>query len=111
SLVEQDFEFHSTIARYAGNEYLAAMLEAVSVKTTRARTWRGMSEDGAVEKTLSEHRAIIDALADGDARLAQSIMVLHVNGVQRWVNNVLFDDKAASGADVNISQEPPKPRG
>src|SRR5699024_11423690 len=41
SLVEQAFEFHSTIARYAGNQYLPAMLEAVSVATTRARTWRG----------------------------------------------------------------------
>ncbi|MCS4594620.1 FadR family transcriptional regulator [Brevibacterium sediminis] len=105
SLVAQDFEFHSTIARYAGNDYLAAMLEAVSVKTTRARTWRGMSEDGAVEKTLSEHRAIIDALAAGDARLAQSIMVLHVTGVQRWVDHVDVDDEDAIGAEADIAQD------
>lgn len=109
SLVEQDFEFHSTIASYAGNDYLAAMLEAVSVKTTRARTWRGMSEDGAVEKTLSEHRAIIDALAAGDARLAQSIMVLHVTGVQRWVDHVEVDDEAAIGVDADVSHAPPPP--
>lgn len=88
SLVANDFVFHSTIAQYAGNDYLAAMLEAVSVKTTRARTWRGMSEDGAIEKTLNEHRAIIDALAAGDSRLAQSIMTLHVTGVQQWVDHV-----------------------
>jgi len=111
SLVEQDFEFHSTIASYADNDYLAAMLEAVSVKTARARTWRGMSEDGAVEKTLSEHRAIIDALAAGDARLAQSIMVLHVTGVQRWVDHVDVDDEEAIGADTDVGQEPPKPKG
>ncbi|WP_432790786.1 FadR/GntR family transcriptional regulator [Brevibacterium sp. K11IcPPYGO002] len=107
SLVAHDFEFHSTIARYAGNDYLAAMLEAVSVKTTRARTWRGMSEVGAVEKTLSEHRAIIDALAAGDARLAQSIMILHVTGVQRWVDHVDVDDEAI-GADAD-GTHPPEP--
>ena len=88
SLVANDFVFHSTVASYAGNDYLAAMLEAVSVKTTRARTWRGMSEEGAVEKTLNEHRSIIEALAAGDARLAQSIMILHVSGVQQWVDHV-----------------------
>ena len=31
SLVAHDFEFHSTIAKHAGNAYLAAMLEAVSM--------------------------------------------------------------------------------
>ncbi|GAA0036084.1 FadR/GntR family transcriptional regulator [Brevibacterium metallidurans] len=99
SLVAHDFEFHSTIAGYAGNDYLAAMLEAVSVKTTRARTWRGMTEVGAVERTLDEHRRIIDALAAGDARLAQSIMVLHVSGVQRWVDHVdvATDDDLGGG--------------
>lgn len=104
SLVANDFVFHSTIAQYAGNDYLAAMLEAVSVKTTRARTWRGMSEDGAIEKTLNEHRAIIDALAAGDSRLAQSIMTLHVTGVQQWVDHV--DGPADEEADELTSTAP-----
>ncbi|MFC9442425.1 MULTISPECIES: FadR/GntR family transcriptional regulator [Brevibacterium] len=101
SLVSHDFDFHATIAKHAGNDYLAAMLEAVSMKTTRARTWRGMTDPGAIERTLDEHRAIIDALAAGDARLAQSMMILHVTGVQRWVDevDVVADDAPGPGAD------------
>ncbi|MCQ9367121.1 FadR family transcriptional regulator [Brevibacterium sp. 91QC2O2] len=84
SLVDKDFEFHGTIAGYADNDYLAALLQAVSVKTSRARTWRGLTQDGAVEQTLQEHQAILDALAAGDPQRAQAAMIVHVSGVQDW---------------------------
>lgn len=88
SLVDNDFAFHGTIASYAANDYLAAMLQAVSVKTTRIRTWRGLTQEGVVERTLDEHRAILNALAAGDPQRAQAAMIVHVSGVEEWAKSV-----------------------
>ena len=41
----------------------------LSSSTLRARVWRGLTQEGSVERTLTEHRAIVDALEAGDADL------------------------------------------
>ena len=51
----------------------------------RARVWRGLTEGGAVERTLSEHRAIADAIARRDSGLATSLATAHIAGVERWL--------------------------
>ena len=85
SLVEHDVRFHSTIARLAGNDYLASLLDSLTSQTVRARVWRGLTQAGAVERTLTEHRAILDAIADRDAELATSIAQVHIAGIERWL--------------------------
>src|SRR5690606_18967645 len=64
-LVAHDQVFHRYINELAGNAYLTSLLDTLSSSTLRARIWRGLSEEGAVERTLTEHRAIVDALARG----------------------------------------------
>ena len=51
----------------------------------RARVWRGLTQAGVVERTLAEHRAILDAIADHDAELATSIAQVHIAGIERWL--------------------------
>jgi GntR family transcriptional repressor for pyruvate dehydrogenase complex len=85
SLVEHDVRFHSTIARLAGNDYLASLLDSLTSQTVRARVWRGLTQAGAVERTLTEHRAILDAIADHDMELATSIAQVHIAGIERWL--------------------------
>ena len=85
SLVEHDMRFHSAIARLAGNTYLESLLESLTSQTVRARVWRGLTQAGAVERTLAEHRAILDAIADHDMELAVSTAQVHIAGIERWL--------------------------
>ena len=84
-LVDHDIRFHRAIVRMAGNAYLASLVESLSSQTVRARVWRGLTEQGAVERTLSEHRAITDAIAQHDSNLATSLVTAHIAGVERWL--------------------------
>src|SRR5688572_5595705 len=88
-LVAHDQVFHRRIAELAGNAYLASLLETLSSSTLRARIWRGLSEEGAVDRTLTEHRAIVDALARGDAPLAAALATVHINGVAEWLRQAM----------------------
>jgi GntR family transcriptional repressor for pyruvate dehydrogenase complex len=51
--------------------------------------WRGLTEEGSVERTLTEHRAIVDALEAGDAGLVGAHMTVHVSGVAAWLRRAL----------------------
>ncbi len=85
TLVEHDVRFHGAITRLAGNDYLASLLESLTSQTVRARVWRGLTEAGAVERTLAEHRAILDAIADHDIEFATALASVHISGVERWL--------------------------
>lgn len=84
-LVEHDIRFHREIVRMAGNSYLASLVEHLSSQTVRARVWRGLTEGGSIDRTLSEHRAIADAIAQRDSALATSLTTAHIAGVERWL--------------------------
>jgi GntR family transcriptional repressor for pyruvate dehydrogenase complex len=88
-LVAHDLVFHRYVSGLSGNAYLAALLETLSSRTLRARVWRGLTEEGAVARTLTEHRAIVDALEEGDAALTEALVVAHVSGVTRWLRKAL----------------------
>jgi GntR family transcriptional regulator, transcriptional repressor for pyruvate dehydrogenase complex len=84
-LVAHDLTFHRYISELSGNSYLSSLLETLSSSTLRARIWRGLTEENAVAKTLTEHRRIVDAMDAGDVDLTRSLAVVHINGVQRWL--------------------------
>ncbi|WP_336648008.1 FadR/GntR family transcriptional regulator [Microbacterium sp. MMO-10] len=84
-LVAHDIRFHREIVQMTGNGYLASLIDSLSSQTIRARVWRGLTEQGAVERTLSEHRAIADAIAQHDPALATSLATAHIADVERWL--------------------------
>jgi GntR family transcriptional repressor for pyruvate dehydrogenase complex len=88
-LVAHDLVFHRSICELSGNAYLTSLLDTLSGSTLRARVWRGLTEDGSVERTLTEHRAIIDALESGDTELVRSQVTVHVSGVIQWLQRAL----------------------
>lgn len=88
-LVDHDIIFHSLITAAAGNAYLASVLDALSSSTVRARIWRGLTQEKAVDRTLSEHTAIIEALERGDAELAKALLTVHISGVEHWLRQAL----------------------
>lgn len=88
-LVKHDLIFHGLIANAANNSYLASVLEGLSSGTVRARIWRGLTQEKAVDRTLAEHAAIIEALERGDGELAKSLLTVHISGVEHWLRQAL----------------------
>jgi len=89
--VATDLEFHKKIAAGAGNSVLASLVDNMSLPTARARIWRGMTEPGALERTLAEHQAIHRAILAGDADLARSWATVHIAGIESWLRTTLTE--------------------
>jgi GntR family transcriptional repressor for pyruvate dehydrogenase complex len=90
-LVAHDIEFHGAIVEAAGNSYLSTLIESLSSRTARARIWRGLTQENSVPRTLDEHRAIVEALALGDSKLAESLVLVHISGVEQWLRSAATD--------------------
>ena len=88
-LVKADVEFHRLIAVAAGNTVLASLIESLSGPTQRARAWRGITQEGALQRTLDEHRAIFDAIARRDPDMAHTWATVHIAGVEEWLRSTL----------------------
>lgn len=88
-LVAADLEFHRGIVGSAGNSVLCSLLDGLSGPTTRARVWRGLTQEDAVSRTLQEHRAILAALRDRDAEAARAWATVHIASVEQWLRSTL----------------------
>jgi GntR family transcriptional repressor for pyruvate dehydrogenase complex len=89
SLVEHDLAFHREIVAGAGNAYLTSLVDGLGSSTVRARIWRGLTQENAVERTIAEHRAIIVALESRDAELTRALMTAHIAGIELWLRSAL----------------------
>lgn len=98
ALVTHDSTFHARIATASGNRTLATLLAELSTLTLRARIWRGLQEEGAHQLTLSQHRAILDALADRDPEAARAASMVHVATSERWLRRFAAEAQAAQPA-------------
>jgi DNA-binding FadR family transcriptional regulator len=83
-LVEADDDFHRTVAGATGNAALAALLQNLYGRTLRARIWRGLAEEGALDRTRISYRAIYGAISNRDAELARSAATMHIAEVEAW---------------------------
>jgi GntR family transcriptional regulator, transcriptional repressor for pyruvate dehydrogenase complex len=88
-LVANDLEFHRRIGAASGNTVLCSLLDSLSGPTTRARVWRGLTQEGALVRTLAEHRAILDALSARDADAARAWATIHIASVEQWLRSTL----------------------
>ncbi|MCG5214349.1 FadR/GntR family transcriptional regulator [Streptosporangium sp. KLBMP 9127] len=88
-LVANDLQFHHRIAQGSGNAVLCSLIENLSGPTTRARIWRGLTQEGAFAKTREQHVAICDAIAARQPEVAKAWATVHVAGVEDWLRNAL----------------------
>jgi len=88
-LVANDLEFHRQIAAGSGNSVLSSLIESLSGPTTRARIWRGLTQEGAVAKTRDQHWAIYEAIAARQPEIAAAWATVHVAGVEDWLRRAL----------------------
>ena len=77
-------EFHVTLARASGNEELVRVLESLwLVEVGRRLLSRRSAVSDWQSEDAEEHRAIADAVAEGRAEDAESLMAKHVRGALR----------------------------
>lgn len=88
-LVAADLKFHRRIADGSGNVVIGSLLDGLSGPTQRARVWRGLTQTGAVERTLAEHRAIVDAIAAREPDVARAWSTVHIAGIELWLREAL----------------------
>ena len=82
-----DIAFHRAIAVGSGNPVLAALVESFASRTVRGRLWRGLSEEGALQRTHAEHGAILAALEARDPERARLRMAVHLLGVEDFMRS------------------------
>lgn len=86
-LVEADIEFHNIIASASGNAILTSLIDGMASRTFRARRWRGITEEGALDRTHAEHRAIYQAIMDRDPELARMAAAVHIAEGESWIKH------------------------
>lgn len=81
---EMDAEMHRLLMSFTGFRRLASMAETVWVQVARARRLV-LPQEGRVAETLAEHRAIVEALEDGDADAARAAIRHHLRQLITYV--------------------------
>jgi len=74
-----DSAFHEAIARNSANEYLIGAYKLVSGRVAALRTHNLAGAANVREKSMSEHRAIVTALARDDVGRAEDILDEHIS--------------------------------
>lgn len=81
-IVETDIEFHDLLYHAARNNRLVGIISNLRDQLTRFRTL-SMSYPGRLEATLDEHRAIVEAIANGDGRSARKAAEHHMENSEK----------------------------
>jgi GntR family transcriptional repressor for pyruvate dehydrogenase complex len=80
-LLDHDVELHRLIAEACHNPLLVSMLGSISALGYESRAMT-VQIPGVVERTLSEHASIVDAIAAGASDRAHAAMLEHVARVR-----------------------------
>ena len=76
-MIKTDSELHHLIAKATRNRTLEIIMETMAKVLTEG--WiTSLHTPGRIESTLSEHKAIIDAIDAGDAAAARDAMAVHL---------------------------------
>jgi len=76
-IVATDIEFHGLLYQVSRNERLVGIISNLKEQLARFRTL-SMSYPGRLQETLEEHRAMVEAIADGDVEAARDAAERHM---------------------------------
>ncbi|MGP6086474.1 FadR/GntR family transcriptional regulator [Antarctobacter jejuensis] len=86
--VGEDIRFHATIAELSGSRFIRETVDMLGPNWSFIGNFvNSLGRAGARtgERMISEHRAIIDAIAAGDEGRAREAMLAHIDGSERRV--------------------------
>lgn len=87
---KEDHDFHVTLAALTKNDLYITVMTAVSsvmqsyIEKTRAET---LNNPGGPKKVLTEHRCIVEAIANRDSEEARRAMRTHIENVLKRLNS------------------------
>jgi DNA-binding GntR family transcriptional regulator len=87
-LIELDQRIHRHIYRCAHNRFLEATLEEYYVLTLRI-WFLALDRVARLDAAVGEHRALLEAIRDGDPDRAETVMRDHVRGFEQAIRDVL----------------------
>jgi DNA-binding GntR family transcriptional regulator len=87
-LMAVDQRIHRFVYRAAHNEFLAAVLDEHYMHALRI-WFLALDRVTHLEDAVLEHRAILEAIRDGDAARAQAVMSTHVDGFEGSIRRSL----------------------
>ena len=87
-LKQLDTEFHSMIYRASGNRMLCRILSELHRNITRYRKL-SLGTPGRLEKSVAEHREILNAILAGDSQLADELTSRHIERALENLTNAL----------------------
>jgi GntR family transcriptional regulator, transcriptional repressor for pyruvate dehydrogenase complex len=82
--IEEDSEFHYAIAKAARNSVVLKVVD-VFMDLLRESREQTLQVDGRLQKSLTGHRRILDAIKNRKASLAETAMRRHVEEIERVV--------------------------
>jgi len=84
--------FHQTIYDNCGNDHLKKMIDDLTARTDRARALFAYIPERNT-KSIEDHKAIIQAIANGDAETAEKLMLNHQSeGLKIFLKNFKFGE-------------------
>lgn len=87
-IVETDIRFHDLLYQASRNSRLVGIISNLREQLTRFRTL-SMSYPGRLEATLEEHRAMVDAIAQGDVEKARKAAERHMENSEQTLMNAM----------------------
>jgi len=90
-----DLDFHFRIAQGSRNKRLAELLCDELYHPVRIHRYRSSVRPGRAFKALEEHEAIVEAMRDRDAQLAEVLMRAHI---KRATNGLQSESRIAAAA-------------
>ncbi|MBC7262988.1 MAG: FadR family transcriptional regulator [Chloroflexi bacterium] len=86
--VELDIRFHELIAEASGNTIAEEIVDAIVARFCDSNRAILYLNKGNLEKTITEHRRVIEALASGDRVKAEAAMRAHIARVRADIEKV-----------------------
>ncbi len=86
--IEEDSEFHYTIAMASGNSVVLKVLDLL-MDLLRETRERSLQLPGRAQRSLAGHRQILAAIKKGDGQAADAAMRRHIEDVEHIVLNKL----------------------
>jgi DNA-binding FadR family transcriptional regulator len=96
AMLRLDMELHQRIVDASDNPLLQHLLAATVALGEESRAYT-VQLPGVRPRTVVEHRAIVEAIADGDAAAARAAMAAHIGRIR---------DKALTGARAGAASAP-----
>lgn len=75
---EYDFQFHSKIIDYLENEQFSSIFSTFMYRMKRLANL-SLQHEGRMEQTVEEHRAILEAMKNGDTEHIYEITMVHMD--------------------------------